>query len=385
MAQYEELPQAAPEPEPDARVGCRHRPDEWFYIDTQGAEQGPFPLSSLRAWFQAGYFPREVRVLAKQGLHSEWEPMHGIEAITALELPPEYAPMPAPETKQWIEQEHGLEKENEPEGQGGGGAAAASAAAQRGRAVANGRRAGSAGTGASGVVATKDVHKLFDRATPAGAALYALYNAEENASRTVGNAFSRRNAVMIAKQRQRRAAAPAEPEPEKEIVPGSYEARRVRVPKVGRRKPQAGYSYGPSRPSKKPADQIIAELVKDRDQIISSNQLEAQRVASKTVDREVAKQRLARAHELHGTDVNTLEKEVKIDRQREKAKSLAQVIEDEFNQVMSEIEERHAFLAQMKELGKAANYEAAIKQEISERVARLKVIDRQRSQAAAAE
>ena len=173
MAQYEELPQAAPEPEPDARVGCRHRPDEWFYIDTQGAEQGPFPLSSLRAWFQAGYFPggarREVRVLAKQGLHSEWEPMHGIEAITALELPPEYAPMPAPETKQWIEQEHGLEKENEPEGQGGGGAAAASAAAQRGRAVANGRRAGSAGTGASGVVATKDVHKLFDRATPAGA------------------------------------------------------------------------------------------------------------------------------------------------------------------------------------------------------------------------
>ena len=381
MAQYEELPEAAPEPEPNPRVGCRHRPDEWFYIDTQGTEQGPFPLSSLRAWFEAGYFPREARVLAKQGLYNEWEPMHGLEAITAPELPPEYAPIPAPvEPKHGLEQEHGLEKENEPEDQGG-----RAAAAQKGRAIANGRRAGSAGTGASGVPATKDVHKLFDRATPAGAALYALYNAEENESRTVGNAFSRRNAVMIAKQQQRRKAAPAEPEPEKEIVPGSYEARRVRVPRVGRRKPQPGYSYGPSRPSKKPADQIVAELVKDRDQIISSNQLEAQRVASKTVDREVEKQRLARAHELHGTDVKTLEKEVKLDRQRVKAKSLAQVIEDEFNQVMSEIEERHTFLAQMKELGKAANYEAAIKQEISERVARLKVIDRQRSQAAAAE
>lgn len=382
MAQYEELPEAAPEPEPepDARVGRRHRPDEWFYIDTQGAEQGPFPLSSIRSWFEAGYFPKEARILAKQGLHSEWEPMHGIEAITSPELPPEYSPelSPVEAEQRQQQQEEQRETDNEPEVDGG-------AALQKGRKVANGRRAGSAGSDASAVPATKDVHKLFDRATPAGAALYALYNAEENESRTVGNAFSRRNAAIIAKQRQRRAAAPADPEPEKEIVPGSYEARRVRVPKVGRRKPQRGYSYGPGRPSKKPADQIISELVKEREQIISSNQLEAQRVASKTVDREAEKRRLARANELHGTDVKTLEKEVRMDRRREKAKSLAQVIEDEFNQVMSEIEERHAFLAQMRELGKAANYEATIKQEISERVARLKVIDRQRSQAAAAE
>jgi hypothetical protein len=378
MAQYEDLPEAAPEPKPDARVGRRRCPDEWFYIDTQGAEQGPFPLASIRAWFEAGYFPKEARILAKQGLHSEWEPMHGIEAITAPELPPEYALGPASvETERHQGQHQEQEKENEPEGDAG-------AAVQKGRKIVNGRRAGSAGSDASAVPATKDVHKLFDRATPAGAALYALYNAEENESRTVGNAFSRRNAAMIAKQRQRRAAAPAEPEPEKEIVPGSYEARRVRVPKVGRRKPQRGYSYGPGRPSKKPADQIISELVKEREQIISSNQLEAQRVASKTVDREAEKRRLARANELHGTDVKSLEKEVKMDRRREKAKSLAEVIEDEFNQVMSEIEERHAFLAQMRELGKAASYEATIKQEISERVARLKVIDRQRSQAAAA-
>jgi hypothetical protein len=369
MAEYEQLPEAAPAPEP---VRSRARPDEWYYIDTQGAEQGPFPLVSLRAWFDAGYFPKEARILAKQGLHSEWEPMHGIAAIAAAELPPEYEPEPeAPAAPvEAAEPEH--EKENEPEAEDG---------IQRGRKVANGRRAGSAG---SDRPATKDVHKLFDRATPAGAALYALYNAEENESRTVGNAFSRRNAAMIAKQRQRRAGQPLEPEPEKEVVPGSFEARQVRVPKVGRRKPQRGY-YGPARPSKKPADQIISELVKDREQIISSNQLEAQRVATKTVDREVEKRRLARVHEMHGTDVKALEQQIKVDaRRREKAKPLAEQIEDEFNMVMSEIEERHAFLAKMKELGKAADYEAAIKQEISERVSKLKVIDKQRSATAAA-
>jgi hypothetical protein len=188
------------------------------------------------------------------------------------------------------------------------------------------------------------VARAASPATPAGAALYALYNAEENESRTVGNAFSRRNAAMIAKQRQRRAGQPLEPEPEKEVVPGSFEARQVRVPKVGRRKPQRGY-YGPARPSKKPADQIISELVKDREQIISSNQLEAQRVATKTVDREVEKRRLARVHEMHGTDDKALEQQIKVDaRRREKAKPLAEQIEDEFIMVMCEIEERHAFL-----------------------------------------
>jgi hypothetical protein len=63
-------------------------------------------------------------------------------------------------------------------------------------------------------VANKEIHKLFDRSTPAGAAMYALYNATENESRTAGNAYSRRNAVRIAAQ-GRRAVLRAATEPER--------------------------------------------------------------------------------------------------------------------------------------------------------------------------
>ena len=391
MDQYDDLPAQAPVPTVtdeelqanNANVEAMWReemrrsrmPDDWFYIDTQGQEQGPFPLASLRAWFEAGYFPKEQRVLAKQGVNSEWAPMHDIEAIASDEPPQSHAPEPA------AQQEEDYEKENEPEPQAGGGKGG-------GRKVANGRRAGSAGSdapapAAAAMPATKDVHKLFDRATPAGAALYALYNAEENESRTVGNAFSRRNAAMIAKQRVRRAGQPPEPEPEKEVLPGSLESRQVRVPKVGRRRATRGVYHGPARPSKKPADQIIGELVAGRESIISANQLEAQRVAVKTVDRDVEKRRLAKVNEMHGTDVKQMEQQIRVDARKAKAKSAADVIEDEFNQVMAEIEERHDFLAQMKALGKAENYDKQIKQEISERVAKMKVIDRQRTELAA--
>ena len=65
------------------------------------------------------------------------------------------------------------------------------------------------------VMGNKEIHKLFDRSTPAGAAMYVLYNASENESRTAGNAYSKRNAVRIAAQ-GRRAMLKAAMEPERE-------------------------------------------------------------------------------------------------------------------------------------------------------------------------
>ena len=46
-------------------------------------EQGPFPLASLQEWFDAGYFPKESNILARQGTDSEWVPVHDIAAITS--------------------------------------------------------------------------------------------------------------------------------------------------------------------------------------------------------------------------------------------------------------------------------------------------------------
>ena len=351
MADYEALPAAAPQP-PPAR---RQQPDEWFYVDTQGTEQGPFPLKSMRQWYAAGYFPKEQRILAKQGDDSEWEPLEGLLPITSPE-PPAAARAPEPQP----------EPEPEPK-----------APTSRGT-IAAGRRAGKP--------ASKDVHKLFDRATPAGAALYALYNAEENESRTAGNAFSRRNAAVIEKQRRRRAALPPSPEAPKEVLPGSYEARKVRVPRVGRRRQplaQIG-GGGPARPSRKPAALIQGELLQCRDAIVSEQQLDAQRVAVKTVDREAEKRKLAKAHEMHGMDAKAMKAQLRAQQRQHNEVRMDVEPEDDFTRIMAEIDERHKFLAEMKKLGRAATYEATIKSEISDRLGRLKLIDKERSRAAAA-
>lgn len=35
---------------------------EWYYIDPQGAIQGPFPIGLLRVWKECGYFPPDFKV-----------------------------------------------------------------------------------------------------------------------------------------------------------------------------------------------------------------------------------------------------------------------------------------------------------------------------------
>ena len=36
----------------------------WYFIDDAGVEQGPHSVSSMRAWFEAGYFPVTSKVAA---------------------------------------------------------------------------------------------------------------------------------------------------------------------------------------------------------------------------------------------------------------------------------------------------------------------------------
>ena len=50
----------------------------------------------------------------------------------------------------------------------------------------------------------------------------------------------------------------------------------------------------------------------------------------------------------------------------------------EFETLLAEVDERQQFLAEMRALGKAGDYEAAIKRELSTRLSRLKVLDQQR-------
>lgn len=35
---------------------------EWFYLDSDGVEQGPFSLAAMRAWWQGGFFPADLKV-----------------------------------------------------------------------------------------------------------------------------------------------------------------------------------------------------------------------------------------------------------------------------------------------------------------------------------
>lgn len=228
----------------------------------------------------------------------------------------------------------------------------------------------------------KNIYKLFDRSTPAGQAMYALYNASENEARSKGNAYSRRNAPLIAAQ-QRRAALKKSLEPEPELEPkklGPAMSGQVRVPKFGRRKAPA-YT-APARPGRRPAMDILGELEEQERAILSEQQIDAARAATQTVDREAAKRKLQRQHELAGmgaAEARRLEAQVRQSRQGAKQSFLPE--QDRFDTLMKEIEDRHGFLAEMHALGQAKHYEVAIKAEISERVAQLKEIDRIREDA----
>eukprot|EP01049_Picozoa_sp_SAG25_P016652 SAG25_NODE_3921_length_929_cov_1.114458_1_plen_280_part_01 len=65
---------------------------EWYYMDAQGVEQGPFGLQQMRQWYAAGYFTSELQ--AKCGHRGELRPFATISEIAVadeLTLRPELA------------------------------------------------------------------------------------------------------------------------------------------------------------------------------------------------------------------------------------------------------------------------------------------------------
>jgi hypothetical protein len=65
---------------------------EWYYMDAQGVEQGPFGLQQMRQWYAAGYFTSELQ--AKCGRRGELRPFATISEIAVadeLTLRPELA------------------------------------------------------------------------------------------------------------------------------------------------------------------------------------------------------------------------------------------------------------------------------------------------------
>jgi len=67
--------------------------DEWFYLDPQGLQQGPFKTAEMREWFEAGYFkphlpiPRRNAVRGAPGAYERaWRDAHGSSSERAAAL-----------------------------------------------------------------------------------------------------------------------------------------------------------------------------------------------------------------------------------------------------------------------------------------------------------
>ena len=67
--------------------GQQQAQDEWYYIDQQGQEQGPFPLETMKNWYQAGYFTAAQR--AKCGALGTFRYFAEISIITGVQPTPD--------------------------------------------------------------------------------------------------------------------------------------------------------------------------------------------------------------------------------------------------------------------------------------------------------
>ena len=65
---------------------------QWFYLDPQGNEQGPFTSSDMMDWYEAGYFPPELR-LRRAGIDRRFAALNDISRLYGR-VP--FTPGPAP-------------------------------------------------------------------------------------------------------------------------------------------------------------------------------------------------------------------------------------------------------------------------------------------------
>jgi cold shock CspA family protein len=76
---------------------------EWYYVDSTGQEFGPFPSSTMRGWFQQGFFPMQGDLLVRLSYWSDHQKLGTLypEPIseTAFASPPSQAPKAKPAPK----------------------------------------------------------------------------------------------------------------------------------------------------------------------------------------------------------------------------------------------------------------------------------------------
>ena len=62
--------------------------EQWCYEDSDGVVHGPYPASFMRQWYEAEYFPPELRVC--RAADGDWQHLSGAFADPSLAfLPPE--------------------------------------------------------------------------------------------------------------------------------------------------------------------------------------------------------------------------------------------------------------------------------------------------------
>jgi cold shock CspA family protein len=99
---------------------------EWYYVDSTGQEFGPFPSSTMRGWFQQGFFPMQGDLLVRLSYWTDHQKLSTLysEPImdTAFATPPSQAPKAKPSPK----------KQSGGGGKGGGGKSKQGGRGQRG-------------------------------------------------------------------------------------------------------------------------------------------------------------------------------------------------------------------------------------------------------------
>eukprot|EP00741_Cyanophora_paradoxa_P002180 tig00000553_g2113.t1 len=132
------------------------------------------------------------------------------------------------------------------------------------------------------------------------------------------------------------------------------------------------------RPGKKPAAAIQAENPPDAPYVPGA------RSNKNFKDRTKEKERLQRIFENNGKDPHALLGAVQVPAEGEGEEEEAGE-ENEFDMLVREIDERKAFLDEMEQLGARPKYEAQIRGEIAQRLARMRQIERQRGARPAAQ
>lgn len=209
--------------------------------------------------------------------------------------------------------------------------------------------------------------KLLGRDNPAGRALFNLYNGDL-AGKGVGNKYSQRNKKVHEKNVAAGYTPPPLVKPKVKV-----EKTEVPVPKFVKKMEFSAEARLEARlPHRKPGQAILTEMKEEADK----QWQQPMPVPKGPLLDEAEKERCAALMRYRGKVPEVSEEEMAAAR-RPRPKSERQELQDMFDSVLLEIEERRAFLAELEKHGALQQDKARMVQvEIKERVAEMQKIDR---------